>query len=45
MKFRLDNIFGQPYGSQFEVDKTSQQLNLVQDDFTVESRHYVISLL
>lgn len=43
MKFQLDNIFGKPYGSRFEVDKTSHQLMLVTNDFCVESKDLPIS--
>ncbi|XP_067933661.1 tRNA (adenine(58)-N(1))-methyltransferase non-catalytic subunit TRM6-like [Watersipora subatra] len=34
-KFRLDNIFGKPYGTQFEIDKKSSQLVLREDDFSI----------
>jgi len=38
MKFGLDNIFGMPYGSRFEVDVKAKQLVHREQDFSLEGR-------
>lgn len=35
MKFYLDNIFGKPYGTQFEVEKKTNQLIIKTEDFSM----------
>ena len=38
VKFHLDNIFGKPYGSSFEVDGSSKQLLLRSEDYSVDGK-------
>ena len=40
VKFYLDNIFGKPYGSSFEVDGSSKQLLLRSEDFSVDGKFW-----